>query len=62
MEGLEEAMDRHLHDHRVPPHEMHARVKEMYRWEDVAVRTEKVCGRRVVAVLYGLIIKAHVMW
>lgn len=43
VEGLEEAIDRHRSDRRVPPLEMHAQVKQMYRWEDVAARTEKVC-------------------
>lgn len=40
--GLERAIDRHRRGDVVPPSEAHARVSRMYRWENVAERTQRV--------------------
>lgn len=40
--GLERAIDRHRRGDVVPPSEAHARVSQMYRWENVAERTQRV--------------------
>ncbi len=42
VEGLEEVISNHRCGRRVPGHVMHERVQEMYQWQDVAERTEKV--------------------
>ncbi len=52
MERLETAIVRHRSGRRVPPQEMHDRVKEMYRWEDVAARTEKASVYNLVVELF----------
>ena len=42
MEGLEDAIRCHRLGERIPHEEVHRRVKELYTWQDVAERTEKV--------------------
>ncbi len=42
LEGLEEAIGSHRRGERMPHEEVHRRVKELYTWQDVAERTEKV--------------------
>lgn len=39
--ALEDVLDRYRHGTCVSPAAMHARVREMYKWQDVAERTEK---------------------
>ena len=39
--ALEEVLDRYRHGACVSPAAMHERVREMYKWQDVAERTEK---------------------
>lgn len=41
-DALEEVISRHREGKCVPPHVMHEQVRHMYKWEDVAERTEKV--------------------
>ena len=43
VEGLEQVISNHRSGKRIPGHVMHERVQAMYRWEDVAERTERVC-------------------
>lgn len=40
--ALEGAISHHRMGKGVSPHVMHERVREMYKWQDVAERTEKV--------------------
>ena len=40
--AVDEAIARHRAGQFVPPHVVHERVRHMYKWEDVAERTEKV--------------------
>lgn len=40
--ALDKAIECHHCGNRVSHQDMHLRVKEMYRWEDVAERTERV--------------------
>lgn len=42
LEGLEDAIRSHRLGERMPHEEVHRRVKELYTWQDVAERTEKV--------------------
>ena len=45
VEALEGAIHRHRRGGGVPSQEMHERVREMYKWQNVAERTEKASGQ-----------------
>ena len=42
--ALEEIIECHRHGDCMSPHDMHGKVREMYKWQNVAERTEKVRG------------------
>lgn len=42
MDGLEDAIERHRAGERIPHSEVHQRVRQLYTWQNVAERTEKV--------------------
>lgn len=50
--ALEEAIECHRVGKRLAPQAMHERVHQMYKWQDVAERTERV--KESVDVLYML--------
>ena len=43
--ALNEAIESHHHGNNISKNEMHQRVKDLYRWSNVAQRTEKVTCR-----------------
>lgn len=45
VEALDGAILRHRCGDTLPPNQIHERVREMYQWQDVAERTEKVYNR-----------------
>ncbi|PIK34917.1 putative phosphatidylinositol N-acetylglucosaminyltransferase subunit A-like [Apostichopus japonicus] len=42
LSALERAIEKKRKNTALPPDEMYMRMKDMYRWQDVAVRTEKM--------------------
>ena len=56
LEGIEQVISNHRCGRHVPGHVMHERVQDMYQWQDVAERTEKVL---CISLLYVCNLQCH---